>query len=318
MDLTAFRQATDHHRHCPGTPQADDWTQYSRQLTAELRAVANPIRARAQTDRAWTVMLFREGLIPRDTAVALLRALGPSGDPDGSGELWLRRQVADEDVGSAINLGRTLQEPMSRLQLREKLLEVLRLTLATMQVVLDVAEQHVETVMAGQTHLSHAQPTTYAAYLLAMHDGLARSLELLELAYAHVNQNTAGCGALAGTGWPVDRELVTTLLGFDKTVDLVYDCEPGQDHAMTVLYAVNSLVTHLGRVATDYNIWGMEEVAMIKAPPEWCGVSSLMPQKAIPGSQFERIRIQGAAVAGEMLRGLMGVAKEPYEDMLPI
>ena len=68
-----------------------------------------------------------------------------------------------EYISTAVDLGRTLQEPMSRMMLRSKLLDVLDLTLKSRQVTLDIAEANVETIMAGQTHLSHAQPTTYAA-----------------------------------------------------------------------------------------------------------------------------------------------------------
>ena len=318
MDLRQYREDAGHHRHCPGVPRAEEWRHYQARLLSELRDTPDATHARTLSDRAWVVMLYRRGLIPKGAAQAILTALGAEDDPNDSGEIWLRRQVGDDDVGSMVNLGRTAQEPMSRIQLREKLADVLGLTLKTLGVLLDVAEDHVETVMPGQTHLSHAQPTTYAAYLLSVHDALAWAFELLELSWRHVNQNTAGYGALAGSGWDVDRAMVTDLLGFDETVELTYDCETGQDHAMTTLYALNSVGTLLSRVAMDYNLWALEEVGWIATPPEWRGVSSLMPQKSIPCSQFERIRLDAADVAGEMMRGLMGIAKEPNQDMLPI
>ena len=320
MSRDDYCRSRDHRRHCPGAPQSEDWTHYTRRLGSELRRVLNALPARAQTDRAWTVMLHKQGLISRDVAAKLLTALeGADGEAAFGGEDWLKKRLGgDEDTASAVNLGRTLQEPMSRLQLREKLLEVLDMTLGCLATLLDVAERNVETVMAGQTHLSHAQPTTYGAYLIAVHDGLARGLEQLELAYRHTNQSSAGCGALAGTGWPVDRHLVTELLGFDSLVESAYDCEPGQDHALTILFALANVTTMLSRTAMDFNIWGMEEVAMIRVPPEWMGVSSMMPQKAIPGSQFERIRIDASDVIGEMVKGLVAIKGEPHQDMLPI
>ena len=172
--------------------------------------------------------------------------------------------------------------------------------------------------MAGQTHLSHAQPTTYGAYLIAVHDGIARSLELMEVAYKHTNMSSAGCGACSGAGWPADRELVAELLGFDCLVEPAYDCEPGQDHALHILFALTSLGVVLSRSAMDFNIWGMEEVRMVTVDPAWHGVSSMMPQKSIPGSEFERVRLEASIVVGNMVTGVVSNKGEPYSDMLPI
>ena len=195
---------------------------------------------------------------------------------------------------------------------------MLDLVLRTLETVLNVADANVGTIMAGQTHLSHAQPTTYASYLVSVHDGLRRGLEQLELAYRHTNENSAGCGALAGTGWPVDRHLVTRLLGFDTLVEPAYDCEAGQDHPLTILFALANIATLLSRTAMDHNIWGMEEVDMVRVDPSWCGVSSLMPQKAIRGSQFERVRLEASDIIGDMMTGLVATKGEPHSDMLPI
>ena len=313
-DLQEFRRSHDHRLHCPGAPVAEERTAVMSRFTSELKRVVNATPARTATDRAWTVMLLKQGIIGKDVAVKLLKAL-----EIGGGEDYLKQVLdGDEDTASVINLGRTMQEPMSRLQLREKLLDVLHLTTSCMGMLLDVAEEHVDTVMAGQTHLSHAQPTTLAAYLLAVHDGMGRALDLLEVAYGHTNQCTAGCGACSGTGWPVDRPLVAELLGFDSLVELTYDCEPGQDHANHILFALTSLAILLSRTAMDFNIWGMEELRMVDVDPGWRGVSSMMPQKAICGSVYEYIRIVVAEVIGDMITGVVSNKGEPYSDMLPI
>lgn len=313
-DLQEFRRSHDHRLHCPGAPVAEERTAVMSRFTSELKRVVNATPARTATDRAWTVMLLKQGIIGKDVAVKLLKAL-----EIGGGEDYLKQVLdGDEDTASVINLGRTMQEPMSRLQLREKLLDVLHLTTSCMGMLLDVAEEHVDTVMAGQTHLSHAQPTTLAAYLLAVHDGMGRALDLLEVAYGHTNQCTAGCGACSGTGWPVDRPLVAELLGFDSLVELTYDCEPGQDHANHILFALTSLAILLSRTAMDFNIWGMEELRMVDVDPGWRGVSSMMPQKAICGSVYEYIRIVVADVIGHMVTGVVSNKGEPYSDMLPI
>ena len=203
-DLEEYWRSHAHRRQAPGAPPAPEWTYYKRRYNSEVERVFIRLPYVAQMDRAWTVMLYKQGLITKQVAVRLLTALeGAEGQVGYGGEGWLKSKLdGDEDTASAVNFGRTLQEPMSRLQQRDKLIDVLDLTLKTLAVTLDVAEANADTIMAGQTHLSHAQPTTYGAYLLSVHDGLARGLEQLELAYKHTDENSAGCGALAGTGWP--------------------------------------------------------------------------------------------------------------------
>jgi len=309
-----FWRSHDHRFHCPGVPEAEDRVRIRARLGSELGRVMRPAQARSDTDRAWTVMLYKQELIRKEVAAKVLRAL-----EGGGGEDYLKKALdGDEDTASVVNLGRTLQEPMSRLQQRDKLLDVLDLTITCLGTLLDQAEAHADSIMAGQTHLSHAQPTTYGAYLLAVHDALARSLEQIELAYRHTNQNSAGCGACSGTGWPVDRDLITELLGLDSLVESTYDGEPGQDHALTILFALTNLGVTLSRTAMDFNIWGMEEVMMVNVDPSWRGVSSLMPQKAIPGSEFERVRLEVSDVIGQMVTGVVSNKGEPYSDMLPI
>jgi argininosuccinate lyase len=321
-----FWRSHEHHFQGPGVPEDEERKRIRARLGTELQRVFVRTPALSATDMAWTVMLHKQGLVTTEVAAEVLKAL-ESGE--GAGEHYLKRELAGpdpsvealeqaEDIAGVVNLGRTLQEPMSRLQQRDKLLDVLDLTIACLGILLDQAEAHVDTVMAGQTHLSHAQPTTYGAYLLAVHDALARSLEQIELAYRHTNQNSAGCGACSGTGWPVDRELITELLGLDVLVEATYDGEPGQDHALTILFAITNLGVILSRVAMDFNIWGMEEVMMVRIDPSWNGVSSLMPQKSIPGSEFERVRLEVSNVIGEMMTGVVSNKGEPYSDMLPI
>ena len=316
-DLKAFQASHDHRRHCVGAPKAEELRYWLSFVPKELNRVMAPKPARTKSDIAWTVMLYKRNIITRETAAKLLDVLKREGS---TGEdLALRDKLGgDEHTASVINLGRTLQEPMSRLQLRGKLLDVLEITLKCLGTLLDKAEENVETVMAGQTHLSHAQPTTLAAYLLAVHDALSRGLDLLELAYRHTNQNSAGCGACSGSGWDIDRDMISELLGFDELVEVCYDCEPGQDHALTILFAATHLGTILSRAAMDFNIWGMEEIGMVDVAPGWRGQSSFMPQKSIPGSQFERTRQEASIVVGEMIRGVVSNKGEPYADMLPI
>ncbi len=236
------------------------------------------------------------------------------------GEAWIKAQLPDhdEDTAAAVNYGRTLQEPMARMMMRESLLYALDEVLATQNTLLELAAANLDTVMAGHSHWSHAQPITYAAYLLGVHDQLGRGAEQLELAYRHINRNTGGCGACSGTGWPIKRERITELLGFDEIVELTYDCESSMDAHLTSLFAAGNLAVTLSRAALDFNVWVTEEWNLFTVDMAWRGVSSFMPQKANAGNQFERTRIACNGVLGKMMTVLFSFKNEPIQDILPV
>jgi hypothetical protein len=110
-----------------------------------------------QTDRAWLVMLYKQNLIDRKTAAEALKEI----QKHGGNEYRLAEKGVDTDIASTVNIGRTRQEPMARLVIRDRLLECIDKLLRAMDVTLDVAEQHAETIFAGRSHMSHGQPTTY-------------------------------------------------------------------------------------------------------------------------------------------------------------
>jgi len=276
--------------------------------------------ARVFSDQAWVVMLEKQSLISRQTAKTLLLALEEAKkEPGFGGEDWLKAYLnGDEDTASAVNLGRTLQEPMSRIQLRGLLNEFIGMALQFIEKLLDFAGDHTDLIMPGHTHMSQAQPTTYGAYLVAICDGLLRGMEQVELAYRQNNLCSAGCGALAGTGWPVDRYYVAELLGFDDLIGSSVDCEAGQDYATSILFALSNMALVMSRTSMDHEIWGLEEVGHFSVNGCVAGPSSLMPQKAHPGGELEKIRYYANDVLNAMHRGVLSLKGEPYEDLLTI
>ncbi len=266
-------------------------------------------------------MLSRQGIISKEQAAKILTALKDAEDiGSGFGGETLATALldGDEDLASLTILGRTLQEPMSRLQCRDLLLNIIDEMALALETTLDTAERHRDVVMSGDTHMAHGQASTYAAYLVAIHDSFARGTEQLELAYKHTNLNSGGCGSVAGTGLPVDRNLITTFLGLDGLVEPCYDCEPSQDYALTSLFALTNIMTTMSRFALDHEIWGSDNVGIISVKSTWMGTSSYMPQKAHPGTAFERLRIPANKAIGGMFTGLLAMKDEPYQDVLPI
>ena len=311
-----FLGSNTHRQHAAGGPigPKSHMSEPARHAGRERSRVSNRHRYGRFMDQAWTVMLCKKGLIPRESARKVLAVLQKT---QYGGEDRLRKLLKDEDLASIPVIGRTLQEPMARMQLREKQLDVIDATQDFLQVLLDASQKHADTIMPGMTHMAHSQPITYGAYLLSVHDGVYRGLEHLELAYKHTNENSGGCAATSGTGWPVDRYMITEFLGFDKLVEPTYDGEAGQDYAMNTLFALSNIMITLSRTAMDHGIWGMDGYRTHTVAAGHLGVSSLMPQKAHSGSAYERVRISANNVIGAMNIGVLGLKGEPHADVLP-
>ena len=308
------------HRTCPGVPQAQEWTDAMQAVAPDQQHYKNRYHYCSITDRVWVVCLHEADVLDRATARTLLGAIESniaSGASGFGGEAAVIETLGgDEDTGSLINLGRTLQEPMSRLQMRDQILDFLPHYVDCMERVHARAVEHVDTIMPGYTHLSQAQPITYAAYLISILDNLLRGHEQLGAAYRYINRNSGGCGATSGTTWPVDRRRMAHLLGMDGVVEPTYDCEASQDHSLALLFALTNIVLTLSKSSMDIEIWGIEEFGLVSLDPAFGAVSSLMPQKNHQGGVPEHIRIKANEVIGGMVNATTSSKGEPHEDTL--
>jgi len=300
-----------------GAERAERLRECNATFSEEMANLQNLSPWRNQMDKAWTVMLVRQGIIPREHGAQILEAILDieENEPHSSGEGPIARRIG-LDVAGFVNVGRTLGEPMRRLKARDKLLPVFDRLLELREVLIDGAEQHCEAVMPGYTHMCHAQATTYGHYLMSVHDPVERGMTELEAAWRSTNRSSAGCGALAGTSFPIDRMLVADLLGMDGIVENTNDCEGSRDNFVSVLAALCNLMALASRFAMDMNVWTMEEVRMIDVAPEYCGQSSMMPQKRNFGSVFERTRNRTTRVYAMLNQALTLGYSTPHGDML--
>ncbi|MCK4983807.1 MAG: hypothetical protein KAS17_12835, partial [Victivallaceae bacterium] len=207
------------------------------------------------------------------------------------------------------------QEPMYRLKLRDKMLDVFDDTLNLLNVIHKISIDNLDTIMVGHTHMNHGQPITYAHFMISAFDGIFRSLEQLELAYRFTNVNSGGCGSCSGITWPVDRELMAELLGLDGVMEPTYDCEASQDHSMAIMFALSNMSIHISRYSMMHYIWAFDEFDMIRTHPSMCGMSSFMPQKCDPASLYESVRGCAADVMGETIKGMIQLKGEPHADV---
>ena len=266
-----------------------------------------------ETNKAWTVMLAETHIIPRSTAQGLITAVnalekeGRSGMGDfnpafeyfySTMEHYLTEQVG-EAISGEINIGRTRPEPLARLAIRDRLGRLLE-GLVTLQArLLDLAERERDTVMPVGTHMQHGQVATVGHYILGVVDQLQRDGTRLLAAYQTVNHCTLGCGALAGSSYPIDRERVAQLLGFEGIVENTNDCVGSGDYALEVASATANMMIGISRLCQDFYTWHTQEFAYLIIGDDFSGSSSLMPQKKNP-YPFEYIRTQAAHAVGQM------------------
>ena len=186
--------------------------------------------------------------------------------------------------------------------------------------IVELAERYVEVPLPGYTHLQKAQPVLFAHFLLAYFEMLERDRERLTEVRSRVNRMPLGSGAIAGTGFKVDRELVAEELGFEGVTRNSIDAVGDRDYIIEFVGSTALLMVHLSRLAEDLIIYSTQEFAFIRLGDAIATGSSLMPQKKNPDS-LELIRGKSARVIGHttalltLVKGLpLAYNKDLQED----
>ena len=198
-------------------------------------------------------------------------------------ERALTRKVGD--AGKRLHTGRPRNDQVAtdvRLWLRDAIDRILALLRAAQVALLDLAEQHTDTVMPGFTHLQAAQPVTFGHHMMAWFAMLGRDHERLVDCRRRVNRLPLGAAALAGTSYPIDREFVAQALGFDALCENSLDAVSDRDFAIEFLAAGALIMTHLSRMSEEMVIWMTPRFGFIDLPDRFCTGSSIMPQKKNP------------------------------------
>jgi argininosuccinate lyase len=200
-------------------------------------------------------------------------------------------------LADKIHTGRSRNEQVSldtRLWLRDECDRTRELLRALMSALLDLARSIPNAVIPGYTHLRRAQPVLWPHYLLAYFEMFARDHERFGEARRRANVMPLGSGALAGSGFPHDREAIARDLGFDSITRNSMDVSADRDFALDYLYAASVTMIHLSRLAEDWILYSSEEFGWMELGDGVTSGSSLMPQKKNPDS-LELIRGKSAA-----------------------
>ena len=265
-------------------------------------------------NKASIVMLDETGIVPHALAgriakgiaqvIAQERAAPPQRSADYLDYEPRLLAVAGPDA-SRLHTGRSRQDiasAIARMNLRDGLLKVCDALVTARDKLLALADRHRETIIPAYTHGVQAQPTTFAHYLLALGSALSRQTERLQQAYRRINQNPLGAAALATSSFPLDRNRLAALLGFEGLVENAYDANhfAPVDSSLDVAGALAIAAIQLGQFAQDIHAQYSEPVPwFMLAVGELTGVSSIMPQKRNPAA-LEQLRAQASILLGEM------------------
>ncbi|OYD96691.1 argininosuccinate lyase [Nostoc sp. 'Peltigera membranacea cyanobiont' 210A] len=189
------------------------------------------------------------------------------------------------DVGKKLHTARSRNDQVgtdTRLYLRDQIQQIKSELREFQGVLLDIAEKHVETLIPGYTHLQRAQPVSLAHHLLAYFQMAQRDWERLGDVSRRVNISPLGCGALAGTTFPIDRHYTAKLLNFDDIYANSLDGVSDRDFAIEFLCAASLIMVHLSRLAEEVILWSSEEFRFVTLKDSCATGSSIMPQKKNP------------------------------------
>ena len=193
------------------------------------------------------------------------------------------------------------------LYLKEQLGHVLDKLANLNSVLLDLAEKHVETIMPGYTHLQHAQPISFAHHLMAYYNMFQRDSERFAFNMKHTDLSPLGAAALAGTTFPINRQLSSDLLGFQQPYTNSLDAVSDRDFILEFLSNASILMMHMSRFCEEIINWCSFEYQYISLSDSFSTGSSIMPQKKNP-DMAELIRGKTGRVYGNLL-GLLTVMK---------
>ncbi len=189
------------------------------------------------------------------------------------------------DTGKKLHTARSRNDQVgtdTRLYLREEIQQIRSLIKDFQRALLDIAENNVETLIPGYTHLQRAQPLSLAHHLLAYFQMTQRDWERLGDVQRRVNISPLGCGALAGTTFPIDRHYAAKLLDFDDVYANSLDGVSDRDFAIEFLCAASLIMVHLSRLSEEVILWASEEFGFVTLKDRCATGSSIMPQKKNP------------------------------------
>ena len=311
-----------------------------REINASISFDKRLWRQDIEASRAHVAMLAAQAIVPADDADAICEGLERVADEyetDGVPEdaaledihMHVEHRLA-ELIGPAagrLHTARSRNDQVAtdfRLWVREAIDQALDAIEALQRALVGRAGEHAATVMPGFTHLQVAQPVTLGHHLMAYYEMLRRDRSRFIDARKRMNECPLGAAALAGTGFPIDREATALALGFDKATANSIDSVSDRDFALDFLTAATLCALHLSRLAEELIVWASQPFSFVRLPDAYSTGSSIMPQKRNPDAA-ELVRGHSGRIAGAMtalvmvMKGLsLAYAKDMQDDKPPV
>ena len=282
---------------------------------------------------AHLVMLAEQGIVSARDAHTLRAALDTVSQDeirqvayDGTYEdlfFYVERLVCqacgnDDDVAGRLHTARSRNDidmTMYRMRQRELVLGLMAASFALRGSLLDLVDRHRDTVLALHTHTQRAQPSTVAHYLLAVVEQLERDATRLKAAFESTNRNPLGACAITGTGFPIDRSLTASLLGFSGPTGNTYGSIATVDYLLEGVSAATVLLTGHGRFVQDMLLWSTAEFGYLRLGDGYVQGSSIMPQKRNPVA-LEHARAIGSKALGQAQAIVITAHNTPFGDIV--
>jgi argininosuccinate lyase len=280
----------------------------------------------AQASIAHATMLAHCGILTEAERDAIINGLNQISTEIINGDfVW---SVKQEDVhmniearltdligiaGKKLHTGRSRNDQVAtdiRLYLRDEIQHITNQLTRLQTAILDLAEQHADTIMPGFTHLQVAQPITFGHHLMAWFEMLVRDRERLQDCSKRVNILPLGAAALAGTSYPIDRFMTADLLGFSRPSANSLDSVSDRDFAIEFTSVGSIIMMHLSRFSEELILWSSAQFDFIDMPDAFCTGSSIMPQKKNPDVP-ELVRGKSGRVTGHLMSLLMLMKSQP-------
>lgn len=284
-------------------------------FTSSLEFDRRIFEADIRCNIAHTTMLKEQGIVESEDADKIIKALK---ELESVGIDALNLDLSVEDIHMALenfvtqkigevagfmHTGKSRNDQVAtdlRLVLKEELEEIGEEILNFIEILLDMASKHSETVMVGYTHLQHAQPTTFAHHLMAYANEVKRDFERIVDAKKRVDICPLGSAAMTGTGFKIDRDRTADLLGFSGVMENSMDAVSSRDFMAETVFALSMLATNLSKISEELIIWSSYEFRLITVSDEYSSTSSIMPQKKNP-DVAEISRSKTSVLYGELM-----------------
>ncbi|MGX1263431.1 argininosuccinate lyase [Rossellomorea marisflavi] len=295
------------------TKKPEEWVdEFNASISFDQELVMEDIEG----SKAHVTMLKKCGILSAGEADQILGGLNELEEKAAAGSLEFSTQYEDihlnlekllidtvGEVGGKLHTGRSRNDQIAtdmHLFLKKRVEEVIGLIGEFQEAILKQADDNIETMIPGYTHLQRAQPISFAHHLMTYYWMLDRDKERLNDSMKRIDLSPLGAGALAGTTFPIDRAYSAELLGFSGVYENSLDAVSDRDFILEFLSNSAILMTHLSRLAEEFILWSTEEFHFIELDDSFTTGSSIMPQKKNP-DMAELVRGKTGRVNGNLL-----------------